>query len=45
MIKMIAEELTEDIVSIIHSFSEKLDDVRRKEVKSKIDEEFKELEL
>ena len=40
--KTIEEELTEDIISIIHSFSGKLYGMRRKEVKSKIDEEFKE---
>ena len=38
----IEEESAEDIISIIHSFSEKLSCMRRKEVKSKIDEEFKE---
>ena len=43
--KIIEEELEKDIISIIHSFSEKLDEVRRREVKSKIDEEFKRLEL
>lgn len=43
--KIIEEELEKDIILIIHSFSEKLDEVRRKEVKSKIDEEFKRLEL
>ena len=40
--KTIEEELVEDIISIIHSFSGKLYGMRRKEVKSKIDEEFKE---
>ena len=39
--KTIEEELTKDIVSIIHSFSGKLSEMRRKEVKYKIDEEFK----
>ena len=39
--KTIEEELAEDIISIIHSFSGKLYGMRRKEVKSKIDEEFK----
>ena len=43
--KTIKEELAEDIISIIHSFSGKLYGMRRKEVKSKIDEEFKEMEL
>ena len=43
--KTIEEELTEDIISITHSFLTKVDDIRRKEVKSKIDEKFKELEL
>lgn len=38
--KTIEEELVEDIVSIIHSFSRKLYGMRRKEVKYKIDEEF-----
>ena len=38
----IEEELAEDIISIIHSFSGKLSEMSRKEVKSKIDEEFKE---
>ena len=41
----IEEELAEDIISIIHSFSGKLYGMRRKEVKSKIDEEFKRMEL
>lgn len=35
------EELAEDIISIIHSFLGKLDEMRRKEIKSKIDEELK----
>lgn len=39
--KIIEEELAKDIVSIIHSFSGKLSEMRRKEVKYKIDEEFK----
>ena len=39
--KKIEEELVEDIISIIHSFSGKLDEMRRKEIKSKIDEELK----
>jgi len=34
--------LTEDIISIIHFFSGRLSGMRRKEVKSKIDEGFKE---
>ena len=40
--KIIEEELVEDIISIIHSFSRKLPELRMKGVKSKIDEEFKE---
>ena len=43
--KTIEVELAEDIISIIHSFSGKLYGMRREEVKSKIDEEFKEMEL
>ena len=39
--KIIEEELAKDIVSIIHSFSGKLSEMRRREVKYKIDEEFK----
>lgn len=39
--KIIEEELAKDIVSIIHSFYGKLSEMRRKEVKYKIDEEFK----
>ena len=39
--KKIEEELVEDIISIIHSFLGKLDEMRRKEIKSKIDEELK----
>lgn len=39
--KTIEEELSEDIISIIQSFSGKLSEMKRKEVKSKIDEEFK----
>lgn len=39
--KIIEEELVEDIISIIHSFSGKVSEMRRKEVKSKIDEELK----
>ena len=39
--KKIEEELAEDIISIIHSFLGKLDEMRRKEIKSKIDEELK----
>lgn len=43
--KTIEEELVEDIISIIHSFSEKLSEMRRKEVKYKIDEEFERMGL
>ena len=41
----IEEELVDDIISIIQSFSGKLYGMRRKEVKSKIDEEFERMEL
>ena len=37
----IEEELAEDIVSIIHSFSGKLYGMRRKKVKNEIDEVLK----
>lgn len=43
--KTIEKELAEDIISIIHSFSGKLSEMRRKEVKSKIDEEFERVGL
>ena len=43
--KTIEKELAEDIISIIHSFSGKLSEMRRKEVKSKIDEGFERMEL
>ena len=40
--KTIEEELAEDIISIIQSFSGKISGMRREEVESKINEEFKE---
>lgn len=43
--KTIEKELAEDIISIIHSFSGKLSEMRRREVKSKIDEGFERMEL